>query len=339
MALVLPRPVQNGHHYHQIRHVGGDHVHRIAEYKTPTTTRETAISIRGASLSTALGGDHGGFVDLRARREQDIDGDQMPMRTRVSTTTVTLIMITATPMPDVLVDHPAVDLIDRGREDGKIAALAPLSAGKARTGVNGAPESQLLDVLARGAQADDGDVVPMRTQASTRTVTIIIATATPIPDLSSDLVLHLPGHHAQGEVGDADFVQLPPGSTVTIAANGAPTALVNGEQASDDNMLDMPGRNLRSILLRQATRVSGGQQAISDGIIWFLLASVGVFMTGVAWNIYIHSGMEHEKRFAQGLALSDQELGQPRVAVDDAADDVELASVANAVERVPCSLV
>lgn len=340
-ALALPpRPARDSTQ-HQIRHAGAhDHGHQVAEYNAPKAT-QTALSIRGKSLSTALGGDHGVLVDLLARGEQGIDGDQMPMRTRTSTTRITLIMVTATPMPDLLVDYPPVDLIDRGQEDGEIAALAHLPAGKARTEVNGALELQPLNVRPRGAQADSGDVGPMRTQVSTRTVTLIIATATPVPDQSSSTVLYLPDH-TQGKVGDADVVQLLPGRTVTTAANKAPTAqptglLVVREQAGDDNM---PGHNLQSILLRQATRAIGRQQDISSSTLWFLLASFGVFVTGVAWNIYVHSGMERERRFAHGLALSDGELGKARAAVNDAADDVDLASVANAVERgVPRSLV
>lgn len=195
----------------------------------------------------------------------------------------------------------------------------------------------------QGEQLDEGNMMPRRTATSTRTITLIIATATPLPDLSTDLDVGKLGP-AGNEAEHDKIVQIGPGRMGTNMPNAAQTArpvqlLVGSEQDNDDSEIEISSYNVRSALLRQAVKVTGRQQGISEGAIWFFLASFGVFMTGVVWNVYVHIGLERERRLAQGLAMSDQELGKGRVAFGDAVDHTKLTSVVPAVERVPRSLV
>lgn len=219
------------------------------------------------------------------------------------------------------------------------------------------PGDLAVDMPARNKrEVHDDNMVQIHT-ASTCTITLIVGTAVPIPTSPVGVGVDSPAPREHVGVGVENAVQIPVGRTRAITPAAAsiaqPSPPATSPAAPSEVFLDTkemardrpaapvnPEANhhkTKSTLRRRAATAIGRRQAISDSTIWFFLASFGIFMTGVAWNVYVQVGMERERRMALELALSDQELGKVRVpglAFRNGAD-VNLARVPPAVERVP----
>jgi hypothetical protein len=347
VSALPPRPDRHHHlglHGHQHRHE--DQIQQFPEYDPPAevstaeaSTMPTATAALGDSMATedrhvlptgsirtitlpirskmpipTTPGD--AIVDLPARDMQEAgDDDMVQLRsatTRASTRTITLIIATAPPIStspvDLIVDSPA-----RGHHVGvDVGNEAQVPLGRTRTiTIFGVPTATPVDVVARTAQTDDEDSMVQMPTGRTRTITIFgVPTAT----------------------SPAAPIEVFPDTKEMARDPPAPAAVPVNVEVKD--------HNTQPTLRRRVAAAIGRQQAISDSAIWFFLASFGVFMTGVAWSVYVHVGMERERRLALELALSDQELGKGRgggTALGNG-PDVELARVPPAVQRVPGAL-
>lgn len=241
-------------------------------------------------------------------------------------------------------------------------------------------------------QPDTDFIDKMRT-VSTRTITLIIPTAAPVPTSPGGFAgveMLTRGGQDSGEGEDKDIEQLAPGKTRTITLIEMPTGLVVSPKAQTPvdgvdyeeiaRIAELAPGKTRSVtlieqptglavspdtkelaldsaptasgqinqhgygaaILHTATAAMGRKQAISDRAIWFFLASFAIFMTGVAWNIYVHVGMERERKLAMEIALSEQELGKGGARGGGMIGNdrgVQLAVVPPAGERLGGSLV
>jgi len=201
--------------------------------------------------------------------------------------------------------------------------------------------SNAAGMLARGRGQDFGQAegedegIAQLAPHRTRTITLV--------EIPTGLAV---APEVQAPVDDGDYREIAQiagpvdQKTRTITLIMVPTALAVSAEASEMAVDSPPAaveqanqHGYGTAFLHATTAAMGLKQAIYDSAIWFILASFVFLMTGVAWNVYVHVGMERERKLAMGMALSEQGLAKRN---DRAAD---FAGLPPPGERLAGSLV